>query len=91
MLTDDQLDALKWRHRYLGFRIEAKQKAGGEFTYDQRERDALAAALAALTAKPELLPPGVYPPGVVDHGRHSAFSPEVRQATQERLDRAEKR
>lgn len=85
-MTPDQISCLQERCGYLTERIKAKQNRNWETTWDQRERDALAAALDALTPKTEL-----FQPGVVDNGRTRAFSAEVRQATQERVSRAGKR
>lgn len=46
----DHLQTLREREAYLQLRAEAKRKLGWEWSYDERERAALAWAIAELTA-----------------------------------------
>lgn len=47
-LMPDHLQTLREREAYLKLRAEAKQKLGWEWSYDERERAALAWAIAAI-------------------------------------------
>jgi hypothetical protein len=82
-MTADQVACLEQRCQHLALRVAAKRQLGWDATYDQRERDALRAALNKLS-RGEIAPVQ----SVVTHGRRGVFSEAVTQATRDRTARA---